>query len=131
MRKIMLMRDESEDSLIAIEIDKYDGKRKTLRILLTDAEAINLKKLLMEETESGILKGLDEPTGQTYVEHIDGASSVIEGFESFIKVPKPGNVSSSRIYLPTRLTGRRVQVIVIDPPKADNLLGEEYKLMEL
>ena len=103
---------------IQIRVEGYAGKKKPLEISLSEEEAVNLKDLLVSECVSGSLKEMDELAGKLryYVEDVNNVRRVIRGYESFIKIAKPCTSSASRVYLPYRLTGRAMRIIVTDPP---------------
>jgi hypothetical protein len=121
MREITIGKQEGESSerlekpTFAIKV-KNNGRKKPVCMELTLSEAINLKNLLVTEVAEGMLKIPNSDGTSQYIIHSEGKSEVIEGYESYIKVAKPTSASAARIYLPVRLSGRTVKVIVIDPP---------------
>lgn len=121
MREITIAKQgcESSESLkepvFIIEV-KNKGRKKSTCMELTASEAINLKNLLVTEVTEGMLKKPNSGDTSQYIIHTEGKSEVIVGYESYLKVAKPTSASAARIYLPVRLSGRTVKVIVIDPP---------------
>lgn len=120
MREITIVKEnESGESLnepiFTIKVNN-NGRKKPTCVELTAPEAINLKNLLVTEVTDGMLKIPNSEDTSQYIIRSEGKSEVIEGYESYIKVAKPTSASATRIYLPVRLSGRTVKVIVIDPP---------------